>query len=123
MPAPVTCDAFVDMLHKSGLIDGPNLTEYLQQLLSNGHVPNEPPRLAARLVRDGLLTNFQAQQLLKGRYRNFTIGKYRILEPLGAGGMSKVFLVEHRAMGHRVAMKLLPLTPLEEGSLVHRFKR
>jgi eukaryotic-like serine/threonine-protein kinase len=113
----------VEVLQKSGLIPPVQLETYLQQLYAETAPPNDPPRFAARFVRDGLLSNFQAQQLLKGRYRNFTIGKYRILEPLGTGGMGKVFLAEHLTMKHRVALKILPIAPNDQSSQLARFRR
>jgi eukaryotic-like serine/threonine-protein kinase len=123
MSAPATSDAFVEVIQKSGLIAPVQLETYLQQYYSESGPPPEAARFAARLVRDGLLTNFQAQQLLKGRYRNFTLGKYRILEPLGSGGMGKVFLAEHVTMKHRVAMKVLPIQPNNRTSHLARFQR
>jgi len=123
MSAPATSDDFVEVIQKSGLVAPVQLETYLQTFYAESVPPPEPARLAARLVRDGLLTNFQAQQLLRGRYRNFTLGRYRILEPLGSGGMGKVFLAEHISMKHRVAVKVLPINPNDRSSQQARFQR
>jgi serine/threonine protein kinase len=124
MPEPATTRTrLLDYVRKSGLIDPGRLDGYLRSLAESGPLPDDPPRVAACFVRDGLLTTFQAQQLLRGRYRNFMLGKYKVLEPLGTGGMSKVYLCEHVVMRRRVALKLLPADRIDDPSSVGRFHR
>jgi serine/threonine protein kinase len=83
----------------------------------------DPQFLAGRFIRDGLLTAFQAQQLLQGRYRNFIVGRYKLLQPIGAGGMGRVFLCEHLDSGDRVAMKVLAHRRSNDPAMLARFVR
>lgn len=64
-------------------------------------------KLADLLVAQGLLTPFQAEQMLVGR-RKLTLGQYKILDAIGQGGMGRVFKAEHVMMGREVAIKVLP---------------
>src|SRR5207253_2776613 len=63
--------------------------------------------VARALVEVGLLTRFQAAQLLAGRTSGFFLGQYRILDPIGQGGMGRVFKAEHRTLNRLVAIKVL----------------
>lgn len=121
MPMTATAAEFLSLLRQSGLLSSTELVDYLVRLPNAEQMP--PTELADHFVRDGLLTPFQAQHLLRGRYKNFIIGKYKIIEPLGTGGMSQVFLCEHTVMKHRVALKLLPLKDHADPALISRFQR
>src|SRR5262245_28530858 len=105
MPAPVTSEQLVELIHKSNLVDPARLDGFLKTRLSEGQSAQE---LAQELVEAGLLTNFHTEQLLQGKWRGFTIGKYLVLERIGTGGMGSVYLCEHQQMKHRVAVKVLP---------------
>jgi eukaryotic-like serine/threonine-protein kinase len=120
MPAVTTSDEFLRVLRQSSLVEELALTTSLEQL-KNGTPPAEPRELATHLCKQGILTTFQAKQLLSGKSRGFAIGKYRVLEPLGAGGMGQVFLCEHRQMRRLVAVKVLSAQQLSERSAVERF--
>jgi serine/threonine protein kinase len=63
--------------------------------------------VAEQLVVVGVLTRFQARELLAGRTR-FRLGQYTVLDEIGKGGMGQVFRAEHAMMGREVAVKVLP---------------
>jgi serine/threonine-protein kinase len=50
-------------------------------------------------------------------------GKYRVLFPIGEGGMGQVFAAEHVQLGHKVALKVLRPSALESEEAVERFLR
>lgn len=119
MPAPATTDAFLEALAKSNLVE-PSAVE---SALEGQATFAAPGRLAAFLVKKKVLTKYQAEQLLQGRIANLYLGKYKILELLGRGGMGAVFLCEHKTMRRRVALKVLSTAKTQDASLVERFHR
>jgi eukaryotic-like serine/threonine-protein kinase len=122
MPAPTTTEAFLDIGYRSGLLQQSAVDELHSTL--NGHAPTTPRELAKVLIDHGMLTRFQAEKLLNGRWRGFVIaGKYRLLERLGAGGMGEVYLCEHIHMGRRVAIKVLPIAQAQDPTCLARFYR
>ncbi len=123
MPAPTTTDEFLDLVRKSGVVEEKRLSAYLAKLRAAGPLPPEPGKFAGLLVRDGILTHFQAEQVAQGKWRRFTIGKYKVLERLGAGGMGSVYLCEHKLMRRRVAVKVLPTAKADDPSSLERFYR
>ena len=121
MSRPQTIAEFLDLAQKSGVVEPGELEPFFEDL-SPAELGAPPGPFAEELVKGGLLTYFHAEQLLLGKHRGFTIGKYRILERLGSGGMAFVYLCEHRMLGQRVAIKMLP-TSLQDPSLFKRFLR
>src|SRR6516225_4197328 len=123
MAAPTTIEEFLDLVRKSGVVDEKRLDVYWEQLRAAAPLPADLGKLAGTFVRDGVLTQFQAEQLLQGKWRRFSIGKYKVLERIGSGGMGSVYLCEHKWMRRRVAVKVLPTARAEEPSALERFYR
>lgn len=122
MPAPTNSAEFIDLVRRSEVVEEDRLNSYLNRFKSAG-LPTEIQRVAGQMVHDGVLTRFQAEQFLQGKYRRFHIGKYKVLEKIGSGGMGQVFLCEHKLMKRRVAVKVLPTSRVDNEGALRRFYR
>ncbi len=107
MSRPANLRDIVEVIRRSRLIDDRRLADVLRDARSGESDAPSPDGLLNRLIADGLLTRFQADQLAIGRWKGFTIGSYKLLDKLGSGGMGRVFLAEHSVLGKRVAIKVL----------------
>ncbi|MFH1264083.1 MAG: serine/threonine-protein kinase, partial [Planctomycetota bacterium] len=100
--AVTTTESFLQLLAKSQLLD----SEQLAQVQAAARQTDDVKKLARSVVRHEMLTLWQANQLLAGR-SVFLVGKYKLLDLLGSGGMGRVFLAEHTTMGRSVALKII----------------
>ena len=120
-----TVDSFLDLVRRSGLVEKDQLNAVLAdvQVQAGGSLPAEADVVAKKLVEAGLLTRWQCDNLLEGRHKGFFLGKYKLLDHLGTGGMSSVYLAEHVLMQKRRAIKVLPKHRVEDSSYLARFHR
>jgi hypothetical protein len=51
------------------------------------------------------------------------LGKYRLVAPIGSGGMGEVWLARQMPLNRRVALKILKETTLRDPGAIRRFKR
>ena len=116
---------FLEVIERSGLVDKARLERELAELeqQSGGQARQDTQVVSSHLTRRGLLTGWQSERLLEGRHRGFFIGKYKLLDHLGTGGMSSVYLAEHPVMRRRVALKVLPMNRVGDSSYLRRFHR
>ncbi len=105
METPLVADSFVALLKKSNLLPADQIDAALSRFALAEDAP--PKDFAWAFLRAGLLTRFQAERLLEGRFRGFFIDKYKVLEILGAGGMACLYLAQDTESGQRVALKVL----------------
>jgi serine/threonine protein kinase len=120
MSTPTSTIEFVDLVRRSGIIPAKQFNQFLEAI---NDPPQSPSRLAAVLIRRGLLTHFQARLLLAGKFRGFRVGAYVIREQLGQGGMGAVYLAEHETLRRKVALKVLAKADVAGPAGVERFLR
>lgn len=121
----LSVSTFLETVERSGLVDKSRLDQSLSDLerRSGAGALGDSLVVSSHLRDTGLLTDWQSRQLLEGRHAGFFLGKYKLLDHLGTGGMSSVFLAEHEVMRRRVAIKVLPKTRVHDSSYLARFHR
>src|SRR4051794_28337832 len=98
MPAPSTSEEFICLVQKSGLVEKHRLAEFLGSLRVGEMKPAASAQLAGLMIRAGVLTTFQAEALLEGKWKGFTFGhRYKVLERLGANDTGVMYLCEDEA--------------------------
>ena len=75
-----------------------------------------PADASTSLTREG---ETQMTSTLQGQ----TLGKYRVLDPLGRGGMARVYRAYHPQLDRYVAIKVLRSDLAEEEDFLERFRR
>ncbi len=105
MPTLQTPQEFVSAVREQRLVGAARLKGFVTTV--RGHVALTALRVADRAVACGLLTRFQADEILDGRADGLVLADYRLLARLGEGGAGGVYLAEHTPTGERRAVKVL----------------
>ena len=114
--------SFISLLNRSGIVAEEVLKDALSQISKEaGGKKITIDHLTAELIKSGIITEWHTKKLLAGKYKGFFLGKYKLLGHLGTGGMSSVYLAEHKLMTHRRAIKVLPRQRVDDKSYLERF--
>jgi serine/threonine protein kinase len=119
----VTADNFIELVGRSGLIEKEQIAAAKDEMMRRhaGRPIEDSQAVADYFIEAGLLTRWQADRLLEGRYKGFYLGKYKLLDHLGTGGMSMVYLAEQKYMHRHVAIKVLPQSRVNDEAYLTRF--
>jgi|GEM_PF-3160343 len=117
-PLARTADEFLLALSDSRLFS----VEQMESLKAvKPREAGDGPAWVAELVERGLLTEFQAEQLLAGESGSLLLGQYRLLDRLGSGGMGHVYKAEHTVMKRVVALKVVAGHLVRDAGAAARF--
>lgn len=112
---------FVRGAISAGLVELDDVKKVVASLLTDSD-RFTPKRISDGLVGAGLLTEWQAHKLLAGKTKGFYLGSYKLLRPIGKGGMGVVYLGEHHVMKRLMALKILPAEALKDQRRIQRFQ-
>jgi hypothetical protein len=98
----MSVDDFFLVLEKSSLLAAEQIQAARQQAAGE----SDPKVVARKLLSDGLLTKWQARQLLHGRYA-LTMGPYKLLDQSVGDGVARTFLVQHGKSGQKAELRSL----------------
>jgi serine/threonine protein kinase len=111
-----TTEAFLKALRTSKLLSA----EQIATVREMAAEVDRPKSLARRLRKQKLLTRWQAGQLLAGR-TSFFLGRYKLVDLLGRGGMGSVFSAEDTKMNRSVALKVISKQLSQDPVALERF--
>ena len=110
------------VMRTSGVLSDRQLSEIKSKVLQ-GDYPLASVELAEALVRDKVLTTFQARRFLSNRPHGLVVGRYVVLDRIGSGSMGRVYKAHHAMMDRTVALKIIAPEIACNERVVARFQR
>jgi serine/threonine-protein kinase len=131
-PSTLDTGALIDLLTRNPVIEAEPLWRFLADRGGAASLPPDASEVVADLIREGLLTEFQAERLLANDVAGLFLGKYLLVDRIGGLG-SSVFLARHRRGSSLTqtpvrnagpfAVKVLAHAPDIPPAVVERFRR
>jgi len=112
-----------DDVRKSRLVDVADLSTWRNRCPPCSNVP----AIAAMMVKDGLLTAWQAEKLIGGRWKGFFVDQYCIRSNLGPDNARRLLVFEAMDMQDREIVVLEVIPPNRErrkdGGLIYSVRK
>lgn len=101
MYPPRSTGELLHMVAKSRIVPENRLRSYLDTT----KLPEDAHRAVMHLLRDGMLSGYQAKQIMDGRYRGMVINNYVVMERLNPS-IGMAYLAMNTMNGQRCCLKL-----------------
>jgi hypothetical protein len=111
----MTAAEFLDLLLRSQLVDGDGLRKFCK-------LPDNPDEIAIAMVKADLLTDWQAEKLLRGKWKGFTLGEYVLLDHFGKTRVGQEYVAEHRQLKHKVVLAVAPANRVADSTYLEQFR-
>jgi len=115
-----TVDRLVELILESNLLDSDRRTALVADLQPQ-HA--KPYQLAKDLLDRAWLTDYQLEEIIKGRGQHLVLGAYILLEVVGKGSMGTVFKARRQQDGGVVALKIIREDRRGDTQALYRFRR
>jgi len=92
---------------QSGILPVADVRRFLTAVGDRLPQMNNSERTCDALLHHGFITQYQRTRLVSGQTFGLMLGNYRILDRIGGGTVSAVFLAEHTVLKRQVAVKVL----------------
>jgi eukaryotic-like serine/threonine-protein kinase len=110
------------VMRNSGIFAEKQLAEIKAKMLQ-GDYPLDSVSLADCLIRDQVITAYQAKRFLANRSNGLVVGRYIVLDRIGSGSMGRVYKARHHMMDRLVALKIIAPEIASNDRVVARFQR
>src|SRR5262249_13852946 len=101
--------AFLLKIVRLGLLSPTKASSFRREHISCLVLDADAEDIGNSLVAAGLLSQYQLDRILAGTTNGLRLGNYKIVDRLGAGGMSVVFRAEHTFLKRQAAIKVVPV--------------
>ena len=118
--ASLNASAFAEALADQRMLEPEQYEQFISAMLP---ICQDVPILAKELVYRDWLTPYQVEQILAGNADSLFLGSYVLLEPLGEGGMGRVFRARNWKLNRQVAVKVIREEQACQQAVVARFQR
>jgi len=113
-----TLTSVIDAIREMSLVEPEALKQRIARVGSG-----DPSLLLDILHQEGYLTLFQAEHLRDGQQHKLMLGGYRLIEPVGEGGMGKVYKAFQIRLNRKVALKVIGSHMIDDPHALKRFQR